>query len=188
MSPPDIPPSGAKPGPEGSPLPEKKLVSWKEIAAYLGREVRTVQRWEKTEDLPVRRHEHMKKSTVYAYPSELDEWVKNRQPADDPEADAAFIPEPDIDAPAENGNADSVLATTGNKITGESDGIDPDGPPRPTPPIGKRVTIALVAAALLAFIAYRAFHWFQATASTSDNVRLVVLPFANLTGDPNQEY
>jgi TolB-like protein len=188
MSPPDIPRSGAKPGPEGSPLPEKKLVSWKEIAAYLGREVRTVQRWEKTEDLPVRRHEHQKKSTVYAYPSELDEWVKKRQPADDPEADAAFIPEPDVDPSTENGNADSALATNGKKTITQDDGIDPDGPPEPAPPIGKRITIALIAAALLAFIAYRAFHWFQATASTPDNVRLVVLPFANLTGDPNQEY
>src|SRR5713101_9805717 len=96
MSPPDIPASGATPGPKGSPLPDKKLVSWKEIAAHLGRETRTVQRWEKTEGLPVRRHEHQKKSTVYAYTSELDEWFKRRQPADDPEADAAFVPEPEI--------------------------------------------------------------------------------------------
>jgi hypothetical protein len=79
--------NGVPPSPEGSPLPEKKLVSWKEIAAHLGREVRTVQRWEKTEGLPVKRHEHLKKSTVYAYPSELDDWVRKRQPVDDPEAD-----------------------------------------------------------------------------------------------------
>src|SRR5260370_4169355 len=95
MSHSDIPPSGATPGPKGSSLPDRKLVSWKEIASYLGREVRTVQRWERTEDLLVHRHEHQKKSTVYAYTSELDEWFKNRQPADDPEADAAFVPEPD---------------------------------------------------------------------------------------------
>src|SRR5436309_1145226 len=95
MSPPDIPASGATPGPKESPLPDKKLVSWKEIATHLGRETRTVQRWEKTEGLPVRRHEHQKKSTVYAYTSELDEWFKRRQPADDPEADAAFVPDPE---------------------------------------------------------------------------------------------
>src|SRR6266700_925573 len=76
-------------------LDDRKLDSWKEIADYLDREVRTVQRWEKTENLPVRRHEHQKKSTVYAFTSELDEWRKNRQPKDDPEADAAFVPEPD---------------------------------------------------------------------------------------------
>src|SRR6267143_102695 len=95
MSPPDIPVTGATPGPKGSPLSDKKLVSWKEIAAHLGREVRTVQRWEKTEGLPIHRHEHQKKSTVYAYAGELDAWFKKRQPVDDPEADAAFVPDPD---------------------------------------------------------------------------------------------
>ena len=140
------------------PANEARLESWGEIATYLRRDVRTVQRWEKTEDLPVRRHEHQKKSTVYAYPSELDEWVKKRQPADDPEADAAFIPEPDVDPSTENGNADSALATNGKKTITQDDGIDPDVPPEPAPPIGKRITIALIAAALLAFIAYRAFH------------------------------
>jgi len=51
-------------------------------------------------------------STVYAYASELDEWFKQRQPADDPEADAAFEPEPDVAdvfPEADNGNAN--LAT-----------------------------------------------------------------------------
>src|SRR5690349_24694319 len=78
-----------------SRLDDRKLDSWKEIADYLDREVRTVQRWEKTENLPVRRHEHQKKSTVYAFTSELDDWRKNRQPKDDPEADDAWVPEPD---------------------------------------------------------------------------------------------
>src|SRR5215472_8515415 len=96
MSSANIPGDGATPGPEGSPLPGVKLDSWKEIAEYLDREVRTVQRWEKTENLPVHRHEHQKKSTVYAYTSELDEWRKNRQPKDDPEADDAWVTEPDV--------------------------------------------------------------------------------------------
>src|SRR6266481_6679384 len=96
MSPPDIPATGATPGPKGSPLPDKKLASWKEIATHLGREVRTVQRWETTEGLPIHRHEHQKKSTVYAYAGELDDWFKKRQPVDDPEADAAFVPDPDV--------------------------------------------------------------------------------------------
>ena len=96
MSTSDIPPSGATPGPEGLPLPGKKLDSWGEIASYLGREVRTVQRWERTEGLPVHRHEHKKKSTVYAYAGELNEWIKNRQPKDDPAADDAFAREQEL--------------------------------------------------------------------------------------------
>ncbi len=35
-----------------------RLESWKEIAAYLGRDARTVRRWEKNEGLPVQRHFH----------------------------------------------------------------------------------------------------------------------------------
>jgi TolB-like protein/Flp pilus assembly protein TadD len=168
-----MPENGAPAGPEGATLHGKKLVSWKEIAAHLGRETRTVQRWEKTEGLPVRRHEHLKKSTVYAYASELDAWFKKRQPKDDPEADAAFVPEPDIDSPSEKENEDPVL---------------PGRPVKPTLRRGKRLVLLLAAAALLCAVGYRVYRQFQANALTHDNVRLVVLPFANLTGDPNQDY
>ncbi len=60
-------------------LPEERLQSWKEIAAYLRRDVRTVQRWEKQEGLPVRRHVHNKLSSVYAGKTELEAWWKNRK-------------------------------------------------------------------------------------------------------------
>jgi hypothetical protein len=50
------------------------LESWKEIAAYLQRDAKTARRWEKEEGLPVRRHSHSVRSSVYAYPSELDAW------------------------------------------------------------------------------------------------------------------
>ena len=59
----------------------EQLESWKEIAAYLKRDIRTVQRWEKKEGLPVRRHLHEKLGTVYAYRSEVDRWWSGRQPA-----------------------------------------------------------------------------------------------------------
>ena len=56
------------------PLGGQRLESWKEIAAYLRRDVRTVQRWERHEGLPVYRHIHNKLATVYAYTAELDDW------------------------------------------------------------------------------------------------------------------
>ena len=158
-------------GPTGSRLHDRKLVSWKEIAVHLGREIRTVQRWEKTEGLPVRRHEHQKRSTVYAYAGELDEWFKKRQPADDPEADAAFEPEPE----------DSELP-----------------PPEPPPPetdetkkrqarLGRWLGAAVVGGSLVAFLTLGYF----ATRSVllhGKKVRLVVIPFTNLSGDPRQDY
>jgi TolB-like protein len=55
------------------------LESWKAIASYLHREVRTVQRWERDEGLPVHRHEHKKQATVYAYQHEIDDWRANRE-------------------------------------------------------------------------------------------------------------
>jgi Tol biopolymer transport system component len=61
-----------------------RLESWKEIAAYLKRDIRTVQRWEKREGLPVHRHLHEKLGTVYAFPVELDQWWANRQPVPQP--------------------------------------------------------------------------------------------------------
>lgn len=64
--------------------PEQRLDSWKEIAAYLDRGVRTVQRWERTEGLPVRRHQHDKRGTVFALPSEIDEWQRRREAAGQP--------------------------------------------------------------------------------------------------------
>src|SRR5215813_978916 len=58
---------------------EKQLESWKEIAAYLQRNVVTVQRWEKNEGLPIHRHSHKSRSSVYAYPSEIDAWRESRK-------------------------------------------------------------------------------------------------------------
>ena len=50
------------------------LDSWKEIAAYLRREVRTVQLWEKHEGLPVHRHFHRRLGSVFGLRSEIDQW------------------------------------------------------------------------------------------------------------------
>ena len=55
-----------------------KFESWKEIANYLKTSVRTVQRWEKDELLPVHRHAHARQDTVYAYSDEIDHWRSDR--------------------------------------------------------------------------------------------------------------
>lgn len=61
------------PGERREPAATERLDSWKEIAAYLKRDESTVRRWEE-EGLPIHRHPHKKKSTVFAYTSELDAW------------------------------------------------------------------------------------------------------------------
>ena len=55
--------------------PEDRLDSWKEIAAYLNRDVTTVQRWEKREGMPVHRHLHDRMGSVYAFRAD---WTRGR--------------------------------------------------------------------------------------------------------------
>jgi len=52
--------------------PEDRLESWKEIASYLRRSIRSVQQWERSEGLPVHRLQHSKFGSIYAFRSELD--------------------------------------------------------------------------------------------------------------------
>src|SRR5258707_8378305 len=75
--------------------PEDRLDSWKEIAAYLNRDVTTVQRWEKREGMPVHRHVHDKIGSVYASRAELDSWARGRNlPAAPENGDDAASPIP----------------------------------------------------------------------------------------------
>lgn len=54
------------------------LRSWKDIAGYMGTCVKTVQRWERAYDLPVRRVQPGKGSVVLAFRNEIDEWLLKR--------------------------------------------------------------------------------------------------------------
>jgi tetratricopeptide (TPR) repeat protein len=68
------------------------LDSWKEISLYLRREVRTVQRWEKSEALPIHRHFHNKLGSVYAYTDEIDRWMSGRKRFQGEESDTPENP------------------------------------------------------------------------------------------------
>ena len=84
-----MPPRAARIGPVSNPSlnppaasssqPAERLDSWKEIARYLNRDESTVQRWEKREGMPVHRHVHDKRGSVYAYAAELDAWWQGRR-------------------------------------------------------------------------------------------------------------
>src|SRR5260221_10236571 len=58
----------------------RRLESRKEVAAHLGRDVTTVQRWEKRQGLPVRRLQHTRLGSVYAYTGKLEAWRYERAP------------------------------------------------------------------------------------------------------------
>ncbi len=65
---------------------DRRLDSWKEIAAFFGRDERTVRRWEKENSLPVHRVPGGSKARVFAYESELTQWLATPQSVE-PESD-----------------------------------------------------------------------------------------------------
>jgi TolB-like protein/cytochrome c-type biogenesis protein CcmH/NrfG len=180
----------ADPSPGGRTIPdpptdEPRLESWGEIAAYLRREIRTVQRWERHQGLPVRRLLIGKLGSVYAYRSELDKWFRERQPAtenDEPEAEKST-----------NGEIAAHVTVSSveekQKSNGETEGGEV---PQPRPRITRLyITIALLTLMVLAVAipsAYFVRGGHFPIRSTNGKIRLVVLPFANLSGDPQQDY
>jgi tetratricopeptide (TPR) repeat protein len=80
-----------------------RLVGWKDIASYLGKADRTVKRWGSERGLPVHRVPGTAKTSVYAYPAELDEWL---------ESTSAFEPdsEPDIEEKPEIADTPTAAA------------------------------------------------------------------------------
>jgi hypothetical protein len=61
---------------KSDPLSGKRLDSWKEIAAFLGRAERTVKRWETKRGLPVHRVPGGPRGGVFAYTADLREWLE----------------------------------------------------------------------------------------------------------------
>jgi tetratricopeptide (TPR) repeat protein len=66
-------PNGQADGPTG-----ERLEGWKAIASYLRRDIRTVQRWELHEGLPIHRLGHQQRASAVAFTGELDEWMARR--------------------------------------------------------------------------------------------------------------
>lgn len=58
-------------------LTKRCLDSWKDIAAYLQRDQRTVQRWHTKRGLPVHRIPGFTSGSVFAFREELDAWLQS---------------------------------------------------------------------------------------------------------------
>ncbi len=142
--------------------PEDRLDSWKEIAAYLSRDVTTVQRWEKREGMPVHRHLHDKVGSVYAFSSELDAWLQNRRLRleEDQKERGADTP---VEAQADHG-------------------------PRGTPRARRWLVLGGVAVLAVLAVTYVMTRGRAAHATRPKIKSLAVLPLKNLSGDPTQEY
>src|SRR5215813_4047415 len=87
------------------------LNSWKEVAQYLGRGVRTVQRWERELGLPVRRPRGKSRSPIMALREELDSWLNNSPQATNYHANGneAGSPPPEGEFAALSNVSDMIL-------------------------------------------------------------------------------
>jgi TolB-like protein/Tfp pilus assembly protein PilF len=139
---------------------ERRLDSWKEIATYLGRDVTTVQRWERQEGMPVHRHLHHKRGSVYALSSELDAWRQGRKLRSEEEQELA------LEAAGPGARQTTVPRGRRWLILGSS---------------------AVVLAAIVS-LAYFATRMRAKDASRAKIRSLAVLPLQNLSGDPSQDY
>lgn len=70
----------------------QRLNSWKEIAAFFGKDERTVKRWESSRGLPVRRVPGGTRTSVFAYVSELEAWLSAPRPLAAPPPAAPTAP------------------------------------------------------------------------------------------------
>jgi TolB-like protein/Tfp pilus assembly protein PilF len=147
--------------PPSERAPEEQLDSWKEIAAYLNRDVTTVQRWEKREGMPVHRHLHDKRGSVYALAPELDSWLQGRRlqlPEDEKE--------PQTHPPTANDSRGGRARSRARLLFG----------------------LAGLAVLVVLAIAYIMVRDRGQNAAPPKIKSLAVLPLKNLSGDPAQEY
>src|SRR6185437_8890936 len=157
-----------------------KLSSWKAIAAHMGRDVRTVQRWEAAEGLPVHRLEHRRRGSVYAFADELDAWITARSVG--PVAPAA-----------EEGDAGAPVAAarkrpepSGHPLIEVTTPSDPrerpesggEYPPAVVAGTGRKLGRAVLAASLMLVLAAGVWLWVwpRRTAQRQVEVPHVTLP------------
>jgi TolB-like protein/Tfp pilus assembly protein PilF len=168
------PSSSAQESKEQSP---QRLDSWKEVAAYLNRDVTTVQRWEKREGMPIHRHLHDKRGSVYALSSELDVWLASRtEQLRDPnktaeEEETRRQPQQDIDQRA------PVTGAAINAVGGVN-----------TLRMGRWLAVSTLTGVALVIAIYFVYPRSGGHTSVSPIKSLAVLPFKNLSGDPAQDY
>ncbi len=151
-------------GRSGEHRPPSRLNSWKEIGVYLGRDARTVQRWEKSEGLPIHRHVHESQASVYAIPAELDAWLEKR------ESSLGKEPQP---------RSQSI-----REVRADSNRLNRDGSSAALPkqPRSARRYAIAAAAVVVAAAGVLVWHWTRAAPLTDKDI-VVLADFTNTTGE-----
>jgi TolB-like protein/Tfp pilus assembly protein PilF len=166
----------------------QRLDSWKEIAAFLGRDERTVRRWEKERGLPVYRVPGGK-GRIYSYTDELTTWLAG------PQNSAALSPSSDTDAQPEAGSTSARLTVIdGGSLDSRSaiaiedpSSVDPSSAEpslQHTAAHPRWRTAVLVMAPIFAVAILTLATLYRSPGLDS----IAVLPFTNAGGDANTDY
>lgn len=147
---------------DGNPGQDQRLDSWKSIAGFFNRDVRTVKRWERDRDLPVHRVPGGERGTVFAYTGELRRWLDQRSPEEALDAAAVSSSEAKTVALSQAAFLDPRVAVSPD--TGIASSATTIAKLDLAPPRRSRWRWAVVAAALIVLLvaalqAVRMVHW-----------------------------
>jgi TolB-like protein len=154
-----------------------RLNSWKEIADFLDRDVRSVQRWERERGLPVHRIPGQKGGAVFAYKEELEAWLRSGKAA-----------EPS-NAAATNETESAAVADSSQSVSDEA-----SGSAKNNPRVNRSFANITLGASLLIVMGLGTYFLLHrktpaAKIAPAPNIHsIAVLPLRNLSGDPDQEY
>lgn len=151
------------------PAVTERLDSWKQIAAYLGRTVRTVIRWEQEGGLPVHRVPVGQRHCVFAYTSEIDEWLRSgRSVAVGEDGD---VNEPDLDHPERQSASHVAIGLENQEIWADGERTSIASRAQSKLIVAAGAAIVLVAALIFVFaelISPRTFLFAGETQITND--------------------
>jgi len=156
--------------------PNRRLGSWKEIAAFFECDERTLRRWEKERGLPIHRAPGGAGGKVFAYTAELSAWLETSRNSE------AAPP------PRYEGNSSRVTSIDGNTLTEVAEGAEPapenleTGSTSSRPGAGWKVVGLLAALLVVLALSLTFFHRSPGPDS------IAVLPFTNAGGDTATEY
>jgi tetratricopeptide (TPR) repeat protein len=109
--------------------PNRRLDSWKEIAAFFDRDERTVKRWEKERLLPVHRLPGGSRARVYAFTEELERWMRSPEALpEEPAIESEIFEPPESSSPV---NDSGPIAAA----------VEEETPPPPISPSRKTWTL-----------------------------------------------
>jgi adenylate cyclase len=162
----------------------ERLGSWKAIARYLGRDIRSAQRWERERGLPVHRVPGEKGGAVFAYAVELDRWLvsrsRDRSEARDGELRQSAAPVIDVAPESDVAPEPATTARPARSLAPDTGSF-----------FGRnRRWMSWAAGAMLVLLVAISIALLKpfAIAPRGSPPILAVLPLRNLSGDPSKDY